>query len=80
MPILACVVMGIIVYYILLNITKNECRKQKNLQVQLDKSLFYFDNTVKNEGFEECSNCHRDFYNNWRLCPYCGNIRNDKES
>lgn len=73
MPILICVAISIILYFILANTPNGS-----NGIEAINKSHSMADD--KNITVNKCNQCNRDFHQNWRFCPYCGNTREKSDA
>ncbi|AOY74809.1 Double zinc ribbon [Clostridium formicaceticum] len=80
MPILACMGMALLIYFLLSeNIASREVEKIKcsKCKHEIDSS-YEFCPKCQEKLKESCRKCNSKIDTNWRYCPYCGNIKKSR--
>lgn len=66
MPILVCLAMAGILYFLLDGIIGHKDKSNGNLE-------------VNEQGTGKCSNCNKKINTSWRYCPFCGFVEDTQE-
>ncbi|MCC5912367.1 MAG: zinc ribbon domain-containing protein [Clostridiaceae bacterium] len=82
MPVLACIGLSILVYFLLLNNIKGAEQNEENTHCnkcnEKIKSTQAFCPNCREKLREICTSCKKTIDINWRYCPYCGDTKENR--